>query len=81
MNYFIRHYLFGTIFILVGIYYAWKTNYLEFALYTTAGVAFIVNALTSHPKLIAYKRPLVIVTWVLIVVAAVLFLYLLQFRF
>lgn len=81
MNARTRQYLFGAIFIAVAIYQASSDDFLEFSLYTVAGMAFIVNALTLEPKLISVKKPLVVLTWVLILAAAVLFLYLLQFKF
>jgi uncharacterized membrane protein len=81
MNSQTRQYLFGIIFIGVGIYQLVINDYLEFSLYTIAGLAFIVNALTFEAKLLPYKKPLVIVSWVLIITTGILFLYLLQFKF
>ena len=76
-----RQYLFGLIFIGVGIYQLIIKDYLEFALYATAGLAFIFNALTFEPKLIVYKKALVVTSWVLIGATGILFLYLLQFKY
>jgi len=81
MNAKTRHYLFGAIFIGLGIYYFAKPDLLEAFLYTLAGLSFVVNTLTTEPRLAEYKKPLVIITWVLIVSTGVLFLYLLQSRF
>ena len=81
MNSLTRQYLFGLIFIGVGIYQATLDDFLEFTLYAVAGTSFVVNALSLEPKLSAYKKPLAVATWVLIIAAAVLFLYLLQFKF
>lgn len=75
MNSLTRQYLFGAVFIGVGIYQAVQVQYLEMALYCVAGLAFIVNALVGHPRLQSYKKPLVLTTWALILVAAVLFFY------
>jgi hypothetical protein len=50
-------------------------------LYLTAGAAFIVNTLAAEQRLLAYKKILVVATWLLIVTAGILFLYLLQFKF
>lgn len=75
-----RQYLFGLIFIGVGIYELTRQDYLEFSLYALAGLSFIVNGLTFEPKLEAYKKSLVILSWVLIVVTGLLFLYLIQFK-
>jgi hypothetical protein len=81
MNSQVRQYLFGAIFVGVGIYQLVIKDYLEFALYAVAGLAFIVNALTFEPRLIAYKKPLVIVSWIFIITTGILFLYLLQFKY
>jgi hypothetical protein len=81
MNAQVRQYLFGAIFAGVGIYQMVVKDYLEFALYTVAGLAFIFNALTFEPRLLNYKKPLVIVSWLLIGATGILFLYLLQFKY
>ena len=81
MNSLTRQYLFGSIFFAVGIYHLWITEYLEASLYCLAGLAFIVNTLTSEPRLAAQKKVLVAISWILIIATSVLFLYLLQSRF
>ncbi len=80
MNSLSRQYLFGSIFFAVGIYHLWIREYLEASLYCLAGLAFIVNTLTSEPRLAEYKKILVAITWILIIATAILFLYLLQVR-
>ena len=81
MNAKTRQYLFGLIFIGIGIYQLAINDLLEFSLYGIAGLAFIVNSLTMEPRFIAYKKPLVIFSWVLIGATGILFLYLLQFKY
>ena len=81
MNAKIRQYLFGSIFIAVAIYQLSIGDLLEFALYTLAGASFIVNALTLEARLVNYKKPLVIISWILIGATGILFLYLLQFKY
>lgn len=76
-----RQYLFGLLFLAVGIYQLVIQDYLEFALYALAGTSFIVNALTLEPRVVHYKKPLVIVSWILIGATGILFLYLLQFKY
>ena len=76
-----RQYLFGLIFLAVGIYQFTIKDWLEFSLYSLAGLAFVVNSLTMEPRLSQYKKPLVIVSWVLIFATGILFLYLLQFKY
>jgi hypothetical protein len=76
-----RQYLFGSLFILFGVYQLTTSDYLEFALYASAGSAFIINALTAEPSLASYNRVLVIVDWFFIILASVLFFYLLRYRF
>jgi hypothetical protein len=75
-----RQYLFGLIFIGVGAYQLTIQDYLEFSLYSVAGLSFIVNAMTLEPKLIAYKKNLVIASWILIITTGLLFFYLIQFK-
>ena len=77
----LRQYAFAAIFLFVGIYQLIKRDSLEAILYIMAAVAFISNSLASEPRLIAWKKPLVIITWVLIIGVGVLFLYLLQFKY
>jgi hypothetical protein len=76
-----RQYLFGLLFIAFGVYQVYIKDFLEFYLYGLAGAAFIFNALTLEPKLVRYKKPLVIVTWILIGATGIFFLYILQFKF
>lgn len=75
-----RQYLFGLIFICFGVYQLTIRDYLEFALYTIAGLSFVVNALTLEPKLITYKKTLVALSWILIITTGLLFFYLIQFK-
>lgn len=81
MNSYRRQYLFGGLFVAFAIYQAIVGDMLEFSLYGIAGVAFIINAATFEPKLLPYKKPLVITTWVFIGITGILFLYLLQFKY
>lgn len=81
MNAKTRQYLFGLIFLGVAIYQLTINDLLEFSLYGMAGAAFIVNSLTMEPKLAGMKKPLVILSWLLIGATGILFLYLLQFKY
>jgi hypothetical protein len=76
-----RQYLFGIVFLLFGFYQAYQSQLLEFSLYSLAGLSFILNQLTNEPKLYAYKKQLVVITWVLIIATGLTFFYLLQFKF
>lgn len=76
-----RQYLFGLIFVGVGIYQLTVKDYLEFGLYGLAGISFIVNSLTMEPRLASAKKTLVVVSWILIGATGILFLYLLQFKY
>ena len=76
-----QQYLFGSLFVCVGLYQFYVSDYLEGTLYVLAALSFIVNALTREPRLFAWKKPLVIFTWVLIAVTVILFVYLIQFKF
>lgn len=77
----VRQYIFGLIFIGIGCYQFYVSEYLEFGLYVMAGSAFICNALIAEPQLYDYKKKLVGITWTLIIGSSVLFLYLLRYKF
>jgi hypothetical protein len=77
----VRPYLFGMIFLAFGFFQVYKKDYLEASLYILAGLSFIVNTLTSEPKLASVKKALVIITWILIITTGLVFLYVLQFKF
>jgi hypothetical protein len=81
MNAKTRQYLFGLIFLSVGIYYLTVKDWLEFGLYGCAGLSFITNAVTMEPKAAVHKKRLVILSWILIGITGILFLYLLQFKY
>lgn len=77
----VRQYLFGLIFIGVGIYQFVIRDYIETALYSLGGLAFIVNTLSLDPKLIRHKKLLAIISWILIISTGLLFLYVIQFKY
>lgn len=76
-----RQYLFALIFMGVGIYQMTKGDVVEASLYLFAGSAFIFNALASEARLQQYKKLLAIITWVLIIVTGLLFLWVIQFKY
>ena len=75
-----RQYLFGLIFLAVGIYYVTRQSWVEAPLYLVGGSAFIANGLTIEPRLAKYKKPLTIISWILIIATGLLLLYLAQFH-
>ena len=77
----LRQYLFGLIFFGFGIYEFMKNDPLEASVYLIAGLAFIFNNLVSEPRFFNYRKTLVTITWVLIIAASIIFLYVLQFKF
>jgi hypothetical protein len=81
MNPRIRQYIFGLIFFAVGIYHLYLRDALEASLYAMAGLAFVVNTLALEPRFIQHKKVLGIITWVLIIITIVIFLYLIQFKY
>ncbi|GIV37686.1 MAG: hypothetical protein KatS3mg032_2065 [Cyclobacteriaceae bacterium] len=76
-----RQYLFGALFFAFGLYQAWTRDFLEFALYASAGAAFIGNALIAEPALAAWRKWLIIADWALIIVASLLFLAVIRYRY
>lgn len=81
MNSLLRQYLFGGIFLAVAAFEYTRGDYLEMSFYCIAGAAFIINGLSLEPRLVAYKKVLVIIAWVLIISTAVMFLYVIQKKF
>jgi len=77
----IRQYLFGLVFFGFGIYEFMKDDPIEASVYLSAGLAFIFNNLVSEPSLQNFRKLLVAITWLLIIAAAIIFLYVLQFKF
>lgn len=74
------HYVFGILFLVMALYQVYRRDAAEACLYFLAGLAFSFNTLASEPRLLRFKKVLTIVTWVLIFVTGLLFLYLLQFK-
>jgi hypothetical protein len=73
-------YLYGSALLVVAAYQAYQGDFVEMALYVLAALAFGVNGLTGEPAVARYKRPLVVLSWVLIVATIIDFLYLMRFR-
>jgi ABC-type branched-subunit amino acid transport system permease subunit len=67
-------------FFILGLYNLYRMDLQEVCLYFLAALAFVFNILASEPTLLRYKKPFTIMTWVLMVVTGLLFLYLLQFK-
>lgn len=59
-------------------YQLFVQDYWEAALYTSAGLAFIVMGLISNDVLPGYKKILNVISWILIIVAVFLFLFLVR---
>jgi hypothetical protein len=77
----LRPYLVPFLFFLVGAYQVYRGDFIEASLYILASLAFAFNSLAAEPKLVPYKKTIVIITWSLIIVTGILFLYLLQFKY
>jgi hypothetical protein len=74
-----RLYVFGMIFLAVGIYQLVRNDVQEFSLYALAATAFAVNGVSLESRLIRWKKALSIAGWLLIAATGLLFLYMLQF--
>lgn len=81
MNARTRQYLFGLIFLGVGVYQLVKVDYIEATLYLLAGMSFVLNTLTLEPALSTYRKVLVPATWILMIATGILFLYVIQFKY
>lgn len=77
----LRPYLVSFLFFLVGAYQVYAGDLLEASLYILASLAFAFNSMAAEPKLVTYKKTIVLITWSLIIVTGILFLYLLQFKY
>jgi len=76
------YYVAGAMALAIGFYQYSKPDYWEFAMYFSAGMAFITTALSMKPwDDILIKRALVISSWVFIAIAVFLFLYLMRTDF
>jgi hypothetical protein len=76
-----RLYIYGAALFAVGIYQVIQRDLLESSLYFCAALTFALNGLSSEPSLASYKKILVILSWAFIIITAILFLYLMQFKF
>jgi hypothetical protein len=76
-----RQYLFGLAFIVLSLFYFTKSRDTEGTLCVLAGLSFITNQLTSEPKLSAYRKMLVIATWIFIFITGLFFFYVLRNSF
>lgn len=74
----IIQYLVGGAMLCFAIYQIVRQDYWEFSLYVTAGLAFVVMGLIKNDALPQYKKFLNVVSWVLIITAGLLFLFLIQ---
>jgi len=74
-------YVFGAVLLGIAVFQIVKKDYIEMALYLVAGSAFVVNALTMDERMVRYKKPLTILSWILIAASGIMFLYFIQFRY
>jgi drug/metabolite transporter (DMT)-like permease len=77
----VRQYLYGSIFFAIGIYFIAKQDGLEGALCCLAGLSFVFNTLVNEPRLVSHKKILAGLTWTLIIVTAILFLWVIQSKY
>jgi hypothetical protein len=76
-----RYYIYGAALLAFGIYQLAQRDPLESSLYFSAALTFAVNGAASEPALENHKKLLVIASWIFIAITALLFLYLLQFKY
>ena len=70
----------AAVLIMVGVYQMVRADALEASLYILAGLAFAFNQMASAERFQAYKKVLVSITWILMIVTMLLFLWVLQFH-
>ena len=71
-------YLVGGLMIAFSFYQVYIADFWEASLYICAGLAFIVMGLLKNEVLPQYKNVLNIISWVLILLAVFLFLFLVR---
>ena len=82
MNAQTKQYLFGALLLAFGLYLLfYKKDFLEASLFLLAALAFGVNTLVSEPRMVAYKKPLTIVSLILIITTGLVFLWVIQFKY
>lgn len=69
-------YLLGAILIAFSIYQITINEYWEFLLYFSAGVAFIIMALLQREVLPKHKKLLTVLSWIFIILAGFVLLFL-----
>ncbi|MDX1627166.1 MAG: hypothetical protein R3345_00620 [Fulvivirga sp.] len=71
-------YLVGAIMIAFSIYQAYMEELWEFALYATAGCAFLTMGLIKNEQYLISKQFMTVLSWVLIIAAAFLFFFMVR---
>ncbi len=74
----IIRYVVGGIMILFSVFQAVQQDYWEFAMYATAGLAFITMGLITDDVFPAQRKFMNVISWVFILAAVFLFLFLLR---
>lgn len=72
-------YLVGAAMLCMAVYQALKPDIWECLLYATAGAAFITMALLTDNVFPGARKLLNVLSWVLIIAAVLIFLFVLQF--
>lgn len=78
MKPYIIRYLVGIIFLLLGFYKLSEGVGFEGALYIIMGFGFIIMGIVNTRVWIKYEKLLTILSWILIITAGLMFLYLIQ---
>ena len=79
MKYFFKtQYLVGAALVLFSLYQVRRNEYWEYAMYCCTGLAFIVMGLIKDKVLIRYGTLLNVLSWILITLSALLFLFLVR---
>lgn len=71
-------YIIGALFIGFAIYQIYRNEPWEFAMYSVAGAAFITIGLVKDNKFEQHKKLLNIISWILIITAGFLLMFLIR---
>ncbi len=74
----IIRYVVGAIMLVFSVWQIYRNDYWEFALYFCAGIAFVIMGLLTDDVFPRARKFLNIVSWVFIILAVLLFLFLLR---
>ena len=78
LNQIVRGNLLVFVFGLLGVYTIYNEKYLEGIVYLLVGFGFALTSMSRSESFSKYKRPLTIISWIVIMGAVIMFIVLLR---